>query len=76
MDESLGRSFWLKTVGVVIAIGVAIFLGFVFLTGALARLGLIGGAVLICAVLLLFGWLYDRREKRKLEEDWGPETGT
>jgi uncharacterized membrane protein HdeD (DUF308 family) len=76
MDENLGTSFWLKTIGVVVAIGAAIFIGFVFITGAFARVGLIGGAVLICAVLLLFGWLWDRREKRRLEEDWGPEVET
>ena len=63
-DGSLGGKFWLKVVGIVVACGVGAMLLFVFFGAAWARWGGLGAIILFGAVLLLFAWIYDRRQTR------------
>jgi hypothetical protein len=63
-DEGLGAKFWLLLVGGAIAFGIAAFAVLVFITTAWARWGFFGAFLFISAVLLLIGWMVDRRDRR------------
>ena len=69
-DGSLGGRTWLKMFGILIAIGIAVILVFVFISNSIAKWGFLGGFLVIGAVLLLLAWLYDKREAKKNAE-WG-----
>jgi membrane protein implicated in regulation of membrane protease activity len=64
-DEGLGGRFWLMLVGG--AIGAVLVGGlFLWLFGrAWYAWGFFGAFLMLCAALLAFGWVYDRRERRK-----------
>jgi hypothetical protein len=69
-DGSLGGRVWLKMFAILVGVGIAVILVFVFISGALARWGFIGGFIVVGAVLLGAAWLYDKRETKKNAE-WG-----
>jgi len=71
-DGSLGGREWLKMFGILVGVGVAVVLGFIFISNALFKWGFIGGFIVIGAVLLVFAWFYDRRQA-KLDAEWGEE---
>jgi high-affinity Fe2+/Pb2+ permease len=68
-DDSIRGSFWLKMFGVLLAIGLGIGLSFALITNAIMQWGFVGGFIAIAVVLLIGGWLYDRRQA-KLEREW------
>jgi 4-hydroxybenzoate polyprenyltransferase len=70
-DDGISGRDWLRMFGILFGIGVAVVLGFIFISNALFKWGFIGGFIVIGAVLLLFAWIYDRRQARKDEEEWG-----
>jgi hypothetical protein len=70
MEEGFGTGTWVKMFAILIGVGIAIILTFVFISGALARWGIIGGFIVVGAVLLVGAWLYDKREAKK-EAEWG-----
>ena len=67
-DGSLGSGFVVKLIAAVIGITIAALLSLVFVSNVFAKWGLIGGAVVLCAILLFAGWLFDRREARQDRE--------
>jgi hypothetical protein len=67
-DDGLGGKFWLGLVGALVAVGLGLFLFFVVFNGAAARWGALGALIALGAVLLLIGWILDRRQIRKYEE--------
>ncbi len=67
-DDGLGWRFWGGFVGAVVAIGLGLLLFFVVIGGAFYRWGALGTLIAFGAVLLLFGWVYDRRHAREYEE--------
>jgi membrane protein implicated in regulation of membrane protease activity len=64
-DEGLGGRFWFLLVAG--AIGAVLVGGlFLWLFGrAWYAWGFFGAFIMLCVVLLAFGWVYDRRERRK-----------
>jgi hypothetical protein len=63
-DEGLGAKFWLLLIGGAIACAIAAVLVLFFFTAAWARWGFFGAFLLLSAILLLVGWIVDRRDKR------------
>ena len=64
----LGGKFWLMFIAGAVGVAIAGFAFFLILEGAWARWGFLGMCLFFSAILLLFGWIFDRREKRKREE--------
>jgi hypothetical protein len=69
-DDSMGGRFWLKYFAILIAVAVAVILCLVFISGAFARWGIIGGFIVLGAVLLVGAWFYDKREAKQ-DAEWG-----
>ena len=67
-DEGLGASFWLKTIGVVFAIGIGGLILFLFIGAAWYAWGLLGMFVFVVGVLALVAWIYDRQRSRRYED--------
>jgi hypothetical protein len=70
MDDSMRGGFLLRFIAVMVGVVLAVILCFVFLSDAFARWGFIGGFIFLGLVLLLFGWLYDRRQAKQ-DREWG-----
>lgn len=64
----LGGRFWLLFIAGAIGCAIAGFAFFLLLEGAWTRWGFLGMSLFFAAILLLFGWIYDRRDKRKRAE--------
>jgi hypothetical protein len=67
VDEGLGARFWFKLIGVVVLGGIAAVLLFVLVGGAWYRWGAIGAIIFFSALVLLWGWIYDRRHQKDYE---------
>jgi 4-hydroxybenzoate polyprenyltransferase len=67
-DRTLGKRFWLWTAGVVIGVGAACIVIALVVTAAWAAWGAIGALIFFGVVLLLIGWVYDRRQVKKYNE--------
>jgi urea transporter len=59
--EGLGGRFWLKLTGSVVVIGILVFLGVLIFWRALYAWGFFGAFLVLALALLLYGWIYDRR---------------
>lgn len=68
MDDSLGWKFWLWCLGVALAIGLGGMILFLIIGGAWYAWGAFGTLLVLSAILLAFGWIYDRRQQRKYED--------
>ena len=64
----LGGKFWLTFIAGAIGVAIAGFVFFLVLEGAWMRWGFLGGCLFFAGILLLFGWLFDKREKARREE--------
>ena len=64
----LGGRFWLAFIAGAIGLAIAGFLFFLLLEGAWMRWGFLGMCLFFSAILLLFGWIVDKRAKRRREE--------
>ena len=60
-DDSLGFGFYAKLAGLILVIGIGVFIAFVIFSRAIVAWGFLGAFLAIALVLLAFGWLYDRR---------------
>jgi hypothetical protein len=67
VDEGLGARFWAKLIGLVLVGGIAVLIVFLVFTRALYRWGALGALIFFSIVMLLWGWLYDRRQKKKYD---------
>jgi hypothetical protein len=67
-DDGLGGTFWLGLVGACIALGIGLLVGFAVIDRAAYRWGFIGALAVLAVVLLVFGWIYDRRQIRNYEQ--------
>ena len=61
----LGGRFWLAVLGIAIAGALAFLLILKVIGWAWWNFGLLGGLLLISAVLLLIGWISDRRARKR-----------
>ncbi len=63
MEEGLGWGFWLKLMGGVLLVGLAIWVIFLVVGVAWAAWGAFGTMIFFIGVLLLIGYIYDRRQQ-------------
>jgi hypothetical protein len=66
-DEGLGAGFWFKMIGIVLAGGIAALLLFLLVDAAWYRWGGLGAIIFFSALVLLWGWIYDRRHAKEYE---------
>ena len=64
-DEGLGGKLWLKLVGGVIGVIVLGGLAMALFGRVWYAWGFLGAFLLLAGLLLTWGWIYDRRERRK-----------
>jgi hypothetical protein len=67
VDEGLGAGFWFKLIGIVILGGIAAIILLLLFTSAWYRWGAIGAIIFFSALLLLWGWIYDKRHQKEYE---------
>jgi hypothetical protein len=60
-DDSLGFGFYAKLAGIIIAIGIGVFIAFLLFARAVFAWGFLGAFLVIAILMLAFGWIYDRR---------------
>jgi heme A synthase len=58
---------WLA--GVIVLIGLGIFVVFLIFSRAIYAFGLFGALILLAVAVLLFGWIYDRRLDKKYPDE-------
>ncbi len=63
----MGGRFWIGLVAVIVAIGIGTMIVFLILGAALATWGILGMFLLIAAIALGAGWVYDRRRPPPLD---------
>ena len=61
----LGSRFWLPIFGLILAGGIGAILLFLLMGRVLYKYGALGALFFLMGGLLLFGWLYDRRERKR-----------
>jgi len=64
-DDGIGFTFYLKLAGAVLAGGLVLLVLLLLFSRAVYAWGFLGAFVVLAAILLLIGWLYDRREARR-----------
>ena len=67
MDE-LGKHFWLKTVGLVIGLGILGLLSMLIFTGLIARFGAIAALIIIFGIFFLIAYRSDKKKQREWDE--------
>ena len=67
MDEGLGARFWFKLIGIVILGGIAAIILLLLVTSAWYRWGAIGAIIFFSVLVLLWGWIYDKRHQKEYE---------
>lgn len=65
MDEGLGFGFYARLAGIAIAIGIGGLILMLIFTRALYAWGVFGLLLGLAVVLLVAGWLTDRRDARR-----------
>jgi hypothetical protein len=65
---NLGGKYWLYAIGGAIACWIGGITLFLILEGAWYRWGFLGMLLFISAILIAFGWLYDRRHPKRYDD--------
>jgi hypothetical protein len=63
-DEKLGGAFYLRLAGILVVVGILILIGIWIFWRALYAWGFFGAFIALAVIAMLFGWIYDRRNKR------------
>ena len=66
MDD-LGAGFWLKLASIFIAGAIILFIFTLLFLHAIYAWGLFGTMLLLAAIALFAGWMYDRKNARQTE---------
>ena len=69
MEDGLGKGFWLKLIGGVLLLGIALFVGFAIFDKLLWGLGMLGTLVVLVAILVVVAWLYDRHQQTSYRDE-------
>lgn len=69
MEDGLGRGFWLKLIGICIALAIGALLLFLVFDRLIYRFGAIGALVVLAAVLIGIAYVYDKRKLREYERN-------
>ncbi len=69
-EEGLGARFWLGTFGVLLAAGIGIFIVLLIFYRAAYAWGFFGAFLLLFAVLIFVGWIFDRRRAKRYDADY------
>jgi uncharacterized membrane protein HdeD (DUF308 family) len=67
--EELGRGFWLKLVGGVIALGVALFVLFLIFNRLVWGFGFLGALLIVAGILLVVAWFHDKRHAKSYGDE-------
>jgi uncharacterized membrane protein len=67
VDEGLGARFWFKLIGIVVLGGIGAIILFLLVTSAWYRWGFIGMIIFFSLIVLLWGWIYDKRHQKDYE---------
>jgi hypothetical protein len=65
-EERLGARFYAGLAGVVLACGVIALVMILLFSRAVVAWGVFGAFIVLAAALLLFAWIYDRRQAREI----------
>lgn len=60
----MGFGFWFKVAGIAVAIAIVSVIVLLLVSSAFVAWGIFGGFVALAIVLMLIGWLTDRRRAR------------
>jgi hypothetical protein len=60
----MGFAFWLKVAAVALAIAIVSVIVLLLVTSAFVAWGVFGGFLALAVVLMLIGWITDRRRAR------------
>jgi uncharacterized membrane protein HdeD (DUF308 family) len=60
-DDRPGWRFFLRASLAIIVIGILAFVGFLVFISAVYAFGILGAFILFAAILLVYGWIRDRR---------------
>jgi hypothetical protein len=66
-DSGVGFRFYLTLAGAILGIGVLVFIGMIVFWRAVYAWGFLGAFLALAAILLLIGWMVDRRDARLRE---------
>ena len=69
MDDGLGKGLWVKLIGGVLLLGVALFVLFILIDKLLLGLGFLGGMIVIVAILVFIAWRYDKHQQTSYRAD-------
>jgi len=67
-EEGPGLKFWLWVDGISLAVGLGLLVFFLLIGAAWEAWGAFGALIFFSAVLLAYGWIYDRRQDRKYKD--------
>ena len=59
----MGGRFWIKMLAAIVGIGIAVAIVFAVIGAAVIAWGALGALFLVGALILGFGWIYDRRKQ-------------
>jgi hypothetical protein len=65
VEEGLGAGFWLKLVGLAVGVAIGAMLIFLLLDAAWYRWGALGALLFFSGLLLVYGYIYDRRHAKE-----------
>ena len=65
-EERLGARFYAGLAGVILACGVIALVMILLFSRAVIAWGVFGAFIVLAAALLLFAWIYDRRQAREI----------
>jgi hypothetical protein len=68
VGADVGARFYLGLAGVTLAIGAAVGIGLLIFYRAIYAWGVFGAFIILSAVMLLLGWIYDRRQAHRYDE--------
>lgn len=70
-EDGLGFKFFLWLAGIIIVGGLVLLVAFLIFSRAVYAWGILGGFLAFAVVVLIFGWIYDKRHAHDYDEAEG-----